>query len=448
MKRMILLLLAVFLVASACDNGTAPNTDGPGDETGGDVTPPDPAPTLTFFADADGDGFGDPASGVEAESAPEGFVDNNEDCNDGSASIHPGAKDPAHDGIDQDCDGFFQWLPAEAESDGFLLTWAVDATAQVGDNEIRAGDLSGLLLFGRSVHYDTFGRITRIETLSDRLPGITQFLDYTYDGAGHVVETTGGLYTDPAAPTIQRVNRFLYDGGLKVSLKNYNGDPASVPVQSSDRWEYDAEGRVSRFEHFSGDFEDGGTLLSSNDYTYDANGFLNGLFRKDGTGAIEFVSVLTNDEEGRPLTYKRFSEDPADPSATVSLSCLLDYDGQGHLILYTTFRGDFDDPAAEVGRMYFMTYDGDGNRVGLRYFDFFVSSNPRAVVAWTYDEHGNFLSIELPLDERPTLPVELLDTDDPSRPEEPAVPTGPATASDYFLAPFDIVPVEGAPGLL
>ncbi|HEX5035797.1 MAG TPA: hypothetical protein VFX30_01380, partial [bacterium] len=296
--------------------------------------------------------------------------------------------------------------------------------------------------------YDSSGRVTRVEVLSDRFPGTTQFLDYIYDDAGHVVEFVGGSYTDPAAPVIQRVTRFLYDGGLKVSLKTYNGDPAAVPVQRSDRWEYDAKGRVSRFEHFSGDFEDGGILLSSNDYAYDANGFLNGLVRKDGTGAIEFVSVLTNDAEGRPLTYKRFNGDPADPSATVSLSRILDYDGQGNLVFYAGFRGDFDDPAANVGRMYFMTYDGDGNRVGLRYFDFFISPNPQAVVAWTYDEHGNFLTIELPLDERPLLPVELLDSDDPSLPEEPVVPNGPATASDYFLAPFDIVPVEGAPGLL
>ncbi|HEX5036755.1 MAG TPA: putative metal-binding motif-containing protein, partial [bacterium] len=199
MRKIFALLLVLFLGTAACENNQAVDGDEPGaGEDSGGTSGETPAPTLTFFADADGDGFGDPAGGVEAESAPEGFVGNDEDCNDGNAAVHPGAKDPAHDGIDQDCDGFFQWLPAEAESDGFFSTWAVDETAQESDNEIRVGDASGALFLGRSIQYDSSGRVTRVEVLSDRFPGTTQFLDYIYDDAGHVVEFVGGSYTDPA----------------------------------------------------------------------------------------------------------------------------------------------------------------------------------------------------------------------------------------------------------
>jgi hypothetical protein len=57
----------------------------------------------TFWQDADGDGYGRGANTVQCE-APDGFVDNDGDCNDTNPAIHPGADD-ACDGIDNDCDG-------------------------------------------------------------------------------------------------------------------------------------------------------------------------------------------------------------------------------------------------------------------------------------------------------------------------------------------------------
>ena len=59
----------------------------------------------TWYADADGDGFGDPAASQEACAQPAGYVDNDEDCDDGNASVNPEATEIPNDGIDQDCDG-------------------------------------------------------------------------------------------------------------------------------------------------------------------------------------------------------------------------------------------------------------------------------------------------------------------------------------------------------
>ncbi len=57
-----------------------------------------------WYEDADGDGFGDPASATAACQQPSGWVDNDEDCDDGDAAIHPSA-DELCDHIDNDCDG-------------------------------------------------------------------------------------------------------------------------------------------------------------------------------------------------------------------------------------------------------------------------------------------------------------------------------------------------------
>ena len=79
----------------------------------------------TWYDDQDGDGFGDPDSGVESCQQPEDTVSNDRDCDDDDDTIWPGATEIC-DGIDQDCDGVedndtsgtFTWYPDEDE-DGY-----------------------------------------------------------------------------------------------------------------------------------------------------------------------------------------------------------------------------------------------------------------------------------------------------------------------------------------
>ena len=58
----------------------------------------------TFYADADGDGYGDLANSTIACDVPSGFVTDDADCDDGDASISPSASEIC-DAIDNDCDG-------------------------------------------------------------------------------------------------------------------------------------------------------------------------------------------------------------------------------------------------------------------------------------------------------------------------------------------------------
>jgi hypothetical protein len=58
---------------------------------------------LTFYRDADADGYGKPALTVQRCSAPSGYVSNATDCRDADPAVNPGATELC-DGIDNNCD--------------------------------------------------------------------------------------------------------------------------------------------------------------------------------------------------------------------------------------------------------------------------------------------------------------------------------------------------------
>ena len=116
-----------FAAEDDCDDGDASvNPDaaeacnGLDDDCDGDI---DEGVLLVFFADADGDGFGDGAAVVEACGLPEGAVLDDTDCDDADPEIHPDAPERC-DGVDQDCDGEIDedvvgvWY-ADGDGDGF-----------------------------------------------------------------------------------------------------------------------------------------------------------------------------------------------------------------------------------------------------------------------------------------------------------------------------------------
>jgi hypothetical protein len=72
--------------------------------------------TLTFYADADGDGYGDPDSALLGCAPTSGMVENADDCNDSDYLTSPGAAETWYDGIDQDCAGGNDY---DADLDGF-----------------------------------------------------------------------------------------------------------------------------------------------------------------------------------------------------------------------------------------------------------------------------------------------------------------------------------------
>ena len=69
------------------------------------VVDEDASNRTTWYADSDGDNFGDPSESKLACQTPDGFVAASEDCAPANSEVHPDATEKAGDGVDNDCDG-------------------------------------------------------------------------------------------------------------------------------------------------------------------------------------------------------------------------------------------------------------------------------------------------------------------------------------------------------
>ncbi len=101
-------------IATEVCNGIDDNCDGSVDEdTASDAS--------TWYADGDGDGYGDAATSAVSCSAPRGYVADNTDCNDARYETNPGA-DEYCNGIDDDCD-----TATDEDSAVDASTWYADS---------------------------------------------------------------------------------------------------------------------------------------------------------------------------------------------------------------------------------------------------------------------------------------------------------------------------------
>lgn len=80
---------------------------------------------LTVYADVDGDGYGDAERTAGSCVAPSGYVQDATDCDDADADVHPGAAE-ACDDVDANCDGLTGTL-VFVHSDASEEDWTEDA---------------------------------------------------------------------------------------------------------------------------------------------------------------------------------------------------------------------------------------------------------------------------------------------------------------------------------
>ncbi len=113
-----------FAACEDCDDAdplARPNgtevCDGADNDCDGTVDGPDAVDIGTWWADTDGDGYGDAATSSRSCAAPPGYVPDATDCDDTSAAYYPGATETCADPNDYNCDGSVGY--ADADADGF-----------------------------------------------------------------------------------------------------------------------------------------------------------------------------------------------------------------------------------------------------------------------------------------------------------------------------------------
>ncbi len=122
------------LVDSDCDDSDAAQYPGApescndeDDDCDGTVDGPGSVDASSWYADADGDGYGNASDSELACDAPSGFVADATDCDDADSSINPGVTEAVGDGVDQDCDGS-ETCYEDADLDGHGSTITLAST--------------------------------------------------------------------------------------------------------------------------------------------------------------------------------------------------------------------------------------------------------------------------------------------------------------------------------
>ncbi|RZJ65946.1 MAG: T9SS type A sorting domain-containing protein [Flavobacterium sp.] len=132
---------------------------------------------LVWYADADGDGYGDAEVSQSACNQPVGYILDNTDCDDGLAAVNPGATEVAFNGVDDDCDGTID--------EGSQLFSKVLAS-QCGTTLATINSLIGAVSFGAPVDGYRFRVVntttSAVQTIDRTSPNfqLTQLATYDY----------------------------------------------------------------------------------------------------------------------------------------------------------------------------------------------------------------------------------------------------------------------------
>ena len=105
--------------------------------------------TTPFYQDADDDDYGNPDEKIDACEKPDGYVENDEDCDDTEASANPEGEEVSFNDIDENCDGLDFGEGEECVSGALELTmdwmdyWTWPMDDSDGAFSIYAGVVTG-----------------------------------------------------------------------------------------------------------------------------------------------------------------------------------------------------------------------------------------------------------------------------------------------------------------
>ncbi len=180
------------------------------DDCDGDVDEDDAVDAATWYADSDGDSYGDPATSDVECTQPSGYVSDDEDCDDTDAAVNPAASEVCDD-IDNDCDGQTDdedtsldsstgtdWY-ADGDGDGYgdagTSTQTCDVPSGYGADDTDCDDADAAINPAATevcdeVDNDCDGLIDDNDTSLDASTGSTWYTDADSDGYGDASSST------------------------------------------------------------------------------------------------------------------------------------------------------------------------------------------------------------------------------------------------------------------
>ena len=245
--------------------------------------------TQIYYADSDGDSFGDPNNSVTSCTQPNGYTSNNADCNDANALVNPIGLEICNQ-IDDNCNGsiddglIIQTYLADIDGDGF---------GDIGTDSISCTAPAGYLLYSGGP-IDCNGNDSLVN------PNATEICNNYDDNCNSQIDEnlTTGLCADVDGDGLNSMNDLDDDNdGITDATENLtasnNGDTDLDGILDTDDLDSDNDGIFDVIENLGEDPDGNGTIGDGPITDLNNNG-LEDTIEPDGMPADDF------DEDGTP----------------------------------------------------------------------------------------------------------------------------------------------------